>query len=228
MGKAVVMQLLRHITVVDANLGRGATIPEFKDNVQRLATRVPGKNIFYGLQEVDEDDKPEEFDYIKDVFGNTHTIVGGNTHVPILVPKSFSVAKRDVEKKSDGVKKLQPDRYISRALVYPRGHPKRKVNAINTHFGRDIAALKSSRDEMRVALSKEIRLSQAGWLTADLNEHNAPAFANPEKRAVTAGIDYIRLYESEKVSFRILNRGTIRLTGDGHNGHWVQLHAIWH
>lgn len=221
------MQLLRHVTVVTANLGRGATVRQFKDNVDRIVKKTPGKSVFYGFQEIDEADKPEELAYIRKVLGETHRFVGTKTKVPIAVPRSFEISRRVVEEASDGVAKLQPDRFIVRALVHPVDHPNRKVNHTNTHFGRNVPELRESREEMDEHLRKEIARSRAGWLTADLNKDGYPPLGNPEKRLVEARLDVIRAHESDKVRFRLLNTGTIRLVGDGHNAHWAKMHVIW-
>jgi hypothetical protein len=227
LGKEVVMKLLRNVTVVRANLGRGATVDQFENNVDRILDRAPGHSVFIGWQEIDEDDKPQEMRYLKKVLKDTHTIVGDKTKVPISVPKTFEVKKRFVEKVSDGVKGLQPDRFVVRALVFPEGKPDRLVNHTNVHLGRNIPELQDSRREIREFLEKDIRQSRAGWLTGDLNSHNYPALGRPERRLVTARLDYIRAYESDDVSFRQLDRGTIRLVGDGHNAHWTRLQVIW-
>lgn len=221
------MKLLRNVTVVTANLGRGATVEEFEDNVDRIMDQAPGKNVFIGWQEIDEDDKPREMPYLKKVLKDTHRLVGVNTKVPIAVPRSFEIKKAFIEKVSDGVKGLQPDRYVVRALVHPEGKDARLVNHTNTHFGRNIPQLAESRREMRDFVEADIRQSRAGWLTADLNSHGYPVLGRPERRLVTAGLDYVRAYESDDVSFRQLGRGTIRLVGDRHNAHWTQMHVIW-
>jgi len=221
------MQLLRNITVVTANLGRGATVPQFEANVDRLKKQVPGKSVFWGFQEIDEGDVPDEMKYLREVFGDSHRFVGTKTHVPILVPKTFGVARRNVDQGSDGVKKLQPDRYVVRAVVYPEGHKDRKVAGINTHIGRNIEALQDERVEDVQNLRAEVRKPLASWVTADLNTHNHPILEQPERRVVTAGLDYIRVYPSDDVRFRVINKGTVRLVGDGHNAHWAQMHVIW-
>lgn len=221
------MKLLRNVTVVTANLGRGATVEQFEDNVDRILDKAPGKSVFIGWQEIDEDDVPREMKYLKKVLKDTHRLVGVNTHVPIAVPKTFEVKTPFIEKVSDGVKRLQPDRYVVRALVHPEGKPDRLVNHTNTHFGRNVPALAESRAEMREFVEKDIRESRAGWLTADLNEHNAPNLARIERRLVVAGLDVIRAYESDSVRFRQLDRGTIPLVGDGHNAHWTRMQVIW-
>ena len=221
------MNLLRNVTVVTANLGRGATVEQFEDNVDRILRQAPGQSVFIGWQEIDEDDKPREMAYLKKALKESHTIVGDKTKVPISVPKSFKVKSREVEKVSDGVKGLQPDRFVVRALVYPDGHSDRLVNHTNTHLGRNVEELQDSRREMRNYLENELRDNRAGWLTADLNSDNFPALGRPERKLVTSRLDYIRAYESDDVRFRQLDRGTIRLVGDGHNAHWTRLQVIW-
>lgn len=221
------MKLLRNVTVVTANLGRGATVEQFENNVDRIFDKAPGKSVFIGWQEIDEDDKPREMPHLKKVLKDTHRLVGVRTKVPIAVPKTFVVKDSFIEKASDGVAKLQPDRYIVRALVHPEGHPDKLVNHTNTHFGRNVPELAASRREMNEELGETIRRARAGWLTGDLNSHNYPMLGRPERRLVTAGLDYIRAYEKGDVTFRQLNRGTIRLVGDNHNAHWTRLQVIW-
>jgi len=221
------MQLLRNVTVVTANLGRGATVEEFEDNVDRLKRKVPGKSVFYGFQEIDEGDVPNEMKYLREVFGDSHRFVGVKTKVPILVPKTFEIARRNVEQGSDGVKKLQPDRYVVRAVVFPKGHSDRKVAGVNTHIGRNIPALQDERAEDLRNLRQELNKPMAAWLTGDLNKHGFEVITQPERRVVTAGLDYIRTYPSDDVRFRVINKGTVRLVGDGHNAHWAQMQIIW-
>lgn len=221
------MRLIRTVTVVTANLGRGATVDQFEDNVDRILRKAPGKSVFIGWQEIDEDDKPREMPYLRKVLKDTHRLVGTNTKVPIAVPRTFEIKRGIVEKASDGVPRLQPDRFVVRALVHPKGSPKRLVNHTNTHFGRDIPALADSRREMHDFVNEDIQRSRAGWLTADINAHNYRALARPERRLVNGGLDIIRAYESDDVRFRQLDRGTIRLVGDGHNAHWTRMQVIW-
>jgi hypothetical protein len=221
------MQLLRNVTVVTANLGRGATVEQFEDNVDRILDKAPGKSVFIGWQEIDEDDEPREMPYLRKVLKDTHRIVGAKTKVPIAVPRTFEIKRSFIEKASDGVKRLQPDRYVVRALVHPEGKPNRLVNHTNVHFGRDIPELQESRQEIHEHVNQDLEASRAGWLTADLNAHNYRMLARPEKRLVVAGLDVIRAYESDDVRFRQLDRGTIRLVGDGHNAHWTQMQVIW-
>lgn len=221
------MRLVRTITAVTANLGRGATVEQFEDNVDRILRKAPGKSVFIGWQEIDEADEPREMPYLRKVLKDTHRLVGTNTKVPIAVPRTFEIKDRFVEKVSDGVKGLQPDRYVVRALVHPKGSPKRLVNHTNTHFGRNIPELADSRAEMHEYVEKVIQRSRAGWLTADINAHNYRALGRPERKLVVAGLDIIRAYESEEVTFRQLDRGTINLVGDGHNAHWTRMQVIW-
>lgn len=221
------MRLVRTVTVVTANLGRGATVDQFEGNVDRIMRKAPGKSVFIGWQEIDEDDKPREMPYLKKVLRDTHRLVGTNTKVPIAVPRTFEIKRPFIEKASDGVKRLQPDRYVVRALVHPKGSPKRLVNHTNTHFGRNIEALADSRREMHRFVEEDIQRSRAGWLTADVNAHNYRALARPERRLVNGGLDIIRAYESDDVKFRQLDRGSINLVGDGHNAHWTRMQIIW-
>jgi len=221
------MKLLRNVTVVTANLGRGATVDEFENNVDRILDKAPGKSVFIGWQEIDEADEPKEMKHLKKVLKDSHRLVGVNTHVPIAVPRTFEIRDTFITKVSDGVKKLQPDRYVVRALVYPEGKPTRLVNHTNTHFGRNVPELQDSREEMRQFVEKDIKRSRAGWLTADLNQDNYRALGRPERRLVVARLDVIRGYESDDVTFRQLDRGSIRLVGDGHNAHWTQMQVIW-
>jgi hypothetical protein len=220
--------MVRDVTIVTANLGRKASISEFEDNVMRIKRATPKRGTFIGWQEIDEDDDPRELRYIKEAFGLTHRMVGTKTHVPISVPRNFEISRRIVEKASDGVKGLQPDRHVVQAVVHPEGHPENKVAHTNTHFGRNIEALKEERRQSERVLRKQLgEIGLPTWLTADLNSENYTHLSNPEFRFVTARLDYIRAYPRGNIRMRLINTGTINLVGDGHNAHWARAQITW-
>lgn len=221
------MKLSRNVTIVTANLGRGASIDEFKENVRRLKEEVPGKNRFFGFQEIDEADTPSELKILREVFGETHQFAGTKTHVPIAIPRTFTVSKRESTVASEGVDGLSPRRHVVQATVHPDGHPSRKIIATNTHFARDTRKLLQARSRASVVLQQQLRTEHPSWLTADLNSQGYRPLAFDEKRFVTARLDYIRGYERADVKLRLLNVGSVNLTIDGHNAHWARVQITW-
>lgn len=221
------MSVTRNVTIVTANLGRGVSVREFKANVDRIKKQTPGKHQFFGFQEIDEADEPEELKYLKKVFGETHRFVGVSTSVPILVPKTFDINRRIIEHASDGVAGLSPRRHVVQALVHPEGHPDAKALATNTHFGRNIRQLAMPRESAERVLRDQLDTKHAAWLTADLNSANFPRLAPREKTFVNARLDYIRGYDREDVSMKRLDTGTINLTMDGHDAHWARVQITW-
>ena len=221
------MKLTRTVTIVTANLGRGVPTREFKANVDRIKNQTPGRHRFFGFQEIDEADVPEELDYLRKIFGNTHRFVGVNTRVPILVPHSFKISRRIITPASDGVKGLSPQRHVVQALVHPEEHRAAKLLATNTHFGRNIAPLAASRESAEHVLRARLRTKHAGWMTGDLNSSHYPRLAPREIRFVSKRLDYIRGYERKGVSMKLLDSGTINLTIDGHDAHWARVRITW-
>lgn len=223
------MKATRIITVFTANCGRKATIGEFKDNVQRIKRQVGVGNVFGGWQEIDEDDRPEEMNYIRSVFKPTHRFIGTNTRVPIMIPRSFHIKKRIVKEGSHGVAHLQPQRHVTMGIVYPADLKTERLMAIaNTHFGRDVPELKDERAEDDRLLRRMIDNDLTTFVTMDANTENYPTLDRlDEKKLVTERIDYVRAIERAGNHVRLLNRGTVRLTGDGHNAHWANVQITW-
>lgn len=222
------MRLVRRITVVTANHGRGATREEFRSNVWRLHDRFDLKRTFFGKQEVDEDDKPEEMDFLQYVFKDTHRFVGVHTHVPLLIPKTFNISTVEIDKASDGVKGLQPDRHVVDAVVFPAGlKAKRKLRFLNTHIGRDIPELQDERRESLDCLKDHYDNELTTIATLDANTEQFSQLEKGEKRLASARVDYIRGIERDGVQLRVLNRGTVNLVGDGHNAEFSNLMITW-
>jgi hypothetical protein len=221
------------ITVATANLGRGVPIAEWRENMRRLR-KVPGRNVFYGLQEIDEADAPDERGDLLREFRSTHRFAGTQTAVPILVPRSWAIHARHVHHASDGVAGLSPHRVINQAVVHPVARRDRKAVALNTHFGRDIPQLARARADADKVLRDRLehwsgRRGLPSWLTADLNSRRYPKLAPREKRFVSAGLDVIRGYEPvpKRPRIELLDRGTINLTIDGHDLEWARLRLDW-
>lgn len=222
------MRLVRRLTFVTANHGRGATRDEFRANVWRLHDRFDLSSTFFGKQEVDENDVPEEMDFLKHVFKNTHRFVGVHTHVPILVPKTFNISTVDIDKASDGVKGLQPDRHVVDAVVFPAGlKTKRKLRLLNTHIGRDILELKDERRESLNCLKNHYDNELTTIAMLDANTEQLGQLERGEKKLASARIDYIRGIERGGVQLRVLNRGTVNLVGDNHNAEFANTLITW-
>lgn len=222
------MRLVRRITVVTANHGRGATQKEFRNNVQRLHDRFDLDRTFFGKQEIDEADVPEEMDYLRHVFKDTHRFVGVNTNVPILIPKTFDVSKVEIDKASDGVKGLQPDRHVVDAVVFPSGlKTKRKLRLLNTHIGRNIPELQDERRQSMACLKRHYDNNLTTIAMLDANTENLAPLLRGERRLASARVDYIRGIERGGVQLRIINRGSVNLVGDGHNAEFSNLQITW-
>lgn len=221
------MDVVHNLTIVTANLGRGATINQFEANVKRMKRNIPGKNVFYCLQEIDEDDKPEEKKFIREVYSESHRFVAGGTRTPILVPKSFKVADREVVKTSDGIAGVQGQRNLVRARVYPEGFRQHKLDIVNAHASRKLPKLARQRKQDFEGIQKMVSKPVVSLLGGDLNLHNYPLISQPERKLVTTGVDYIRAYPVPGVQVRLIRIGRVRLVGDGHNAQWAQLHITW-
>lgn len=222
------MRLVRRITVVTANLGRDATRQEFRDNVDRLHDKFDLKRTFYGFQEIDETDVPEEMDRLRSVFGDTHRFVGVKTHVPILIPRTFTPSVVEIDKSSDGVKGLQPDRHVVDVVCFPAGlKTKRKIRFLNTHIGRDIPELQAERRQSLDCLKEHYDNDRPTIATMDANTEQLAQLEKGEKRLASGRVDYIRGIERRDVQIRIINRGTVRLDGDGHNAEYSNLQITW-
>lgn len=221
----------RTIVVTTANLGRGVSIDEFKENVDRLNKKVPGTHRFFGFQEVDEADKPEEMAYIRNVFAKTHRFVGSKTAVPLAIPRTFQVARGTVTFASTGVAEFSPHREMVQAIVYPEGKPADKVVATGIHLGRNVKELQDARAQATAVIEKRLAYYQAkglpAWLTADLNAKRFKKLGDKEQRWVSAGLDHVRGYPAGGVQFELLQTGTVDLTIDGHNAEWAKVKVTW-
>lgn len=223
----------RTITIATANLGRDVSVAEFMANLARLE-RVPGKDVFYGLQEIDEADKPEEWRATRRRFADTHRFIGAKTAVPILVPRSWRIHSRHVTFASAGVAHLSPNRHVVQGIVFPDGKPDCRAVPTNTHFARNDPRLEEARAASGDVLRDRIawatgRRGLAAWLTADINKANYARLGDREERFVSAGLDLIRGFEpaDHKPSMEQLDEGTIDLTIDGHNLHWAKVRLVW-
>lgn len=221
------------ITVATANLGRGVPIAEWRETMRRLR-KVPGRNVFYGLQEIDEADAPEERHDLLREFRSTHRFAGIRTAVPILVPRTWTIRARHVTPASAGVAGFSPHRVLTQAVVHPREQPDRCAVATNIHFGRDVPQLARARADADKVVRHRLehwsgRRGLPTWLTADLNSPRYPRLGPREKRFVSAGLDVIRGYEpvTPRPRFVLLDSGTINLTIDGHDIEWARLRLDW-
>lgn len=224
----------RTITIITANLGRGVGEKEYVANLRRLEREVPGQHRFYGFQEIDEADQPEERRLLRARMRDTHRFVGLRTAVPIAVPRSFRVHDSRVDKASDGIAKVSPDRHVVQAVVFPDGHPECKAVAQNTHFALDKPVAALARAQSEDVLRDRIehwsgRRGLPSWVTADLNRRRFRRLGDREVRLVDAGLDVIRAYlpAGDRVQLTELNAGTVDLTIDGHNAHWSRVRLEW-
>lgn len=221
----------RTITVATVNLGRGVRDAEFRRNADNVFNKVPGPHRFFGFQEVDEADKPEEFLYLKRLFRKTHRFVGSNTAVPIAVPRTFEVKRRIVTFASAGVAEFSPHRQLVQAVVHPKGKPDDILVDNNIHLGRNVPQLKEARGEATEKIQTRLKhwaeKDFAAVLTGDLNARNFKKLGDNEKRFVSADLDYVRGYPAGGVKMELLKTGTVDLTIDGHDAEWARIRITW-
>lgn len=223
----------RTITTETVNLGRGGRPGEFSENLARIRLRTPGQHRFYGFQEIDEADEPDEHKALKLTLGaQGYTFAGWKTHVPIAVPPGFKIKRRIVKVASEGVDHLSPRRHVVTAVVHPDDHPDCLLAFTNTHFARDAEALARVRSEADEVLRNRIRANNkaglSGFLTADLNSRRYRSLGAHETKIIGHRLDYVRSYEPEDgASIEVLDTGVVDLTIDGHNAHWAKAKVTW-
>lgn len=218
----------RTVTFVTANFGRGVSEKRFKNNVDRVISKAPGKHVFFSFQEIDEDDPVREHPYVREVLEETHQFVGFASSVPIAVPKTFVAKIRRISKTSNGVPRLTPHRYLVEAVVHPKDLPDCVFRICNTHFPRNIPPLKNARSQATVATRRRIVLSDtATILNLDFNSENQPHFSGKEVRLTDRSIDQILFYPDPKVKLSVMDNGVIPMTIDGHDARWAKARITW-
>lgn len=209
-----------------ANVGRGVGKDEFVRNVKTVINAA-GPTGFIFWQEVDEADKPEEADIIVDLTHKTHRMVGGNTAVPIMVPKDLDVENQRQTLACRGLAKYTPSRVINETKVELwRGT---QVGMLNTHLPLNRPQTLTRRREVREQLKVRARRHDSGLWVADTNTHVGwPTIVRGEKSAVSAGIDKGKVWAGWKQDVHVVQRSSRNLTIDGHNAHGARVKWITH
>lgn len=219
--------------IATANLGRHVTVRRFIANVVVLVRALVGAVIC--LQEIDEDDLPDEHRIIGRRMRKRWSFAGARTRVLIAVPKrTWEIASERVTHGSDGIGGVSPERKIVTAVIRHR-RTGLKVAVVNTHAAypnprhrrsQQVAA-REAQDQLQVVLAAEAaRLVDKGLTTlvlGDMNNRRAPK-PHPGARMIVGagGIDYIWVIEGQgpvAVDVKVRRTRTIDLTIDGHNAH---------
>jgi endonuclease/exonuclease/phosphatase family metal-dependent hydrolase len=199
-----------------ANLGRGVGKDEFVRNFLRVYRQARSAVIL--LQEVDEADKPEEADIIRDIAQGTHRLVGMRTGVPILVPRDLDLIGWDTRLACKGLAKYTPNRYVTEAVVDLRNGT--QVGMFNTHVPLLRVATLTRRRDVRQALREETRGHRNGLWVADTNTRRGwPTIVKGEKSAVDAEIDKAKVWAKGSGNVIVTHRRSVDLTIDNHNAH---------
>lgn len=201
-----------------ANLGRGVSSAVFEGNLVRIL-KAGGPRAVYAFQEIDEADAPEEMDILRRLTADTHTIVGGNTAVPILVPHHIGLLDSWATPACKGLAKYTPNRVVNQALIELT--PSLTALILNTHLPINRPQTLTRRREVRQTLRQQARNWDTGVWVADTNTHVGwPRIAKGEKSVINAGIDKSKAW-GPKVT--VSDRRTVALSIDGHDAHGARI-----
>jgi hypothetical protein len=204
-----------------ANLGRGVSAAEFARNLRRVLV-AGGPRAVFCFQEIDEADAPEEMDYLRELTSHSHTIVGRNTAVPILVPHHLPLFSALVTPASKGLAKFTPNRVINEAVI--QLGPNLAVAVENTHLPINRPQTITRRADVRKALRARTRAHAAGVWVADTNTHRGwPEIAKGERKVIDAGIDKAKAWAPADRRVVVEWTRTVDLTIDGHDAHGARL-----
>jgi len=211
-----------------ANLGRGVTRYEFERNLTAILDAA-GPRAVICLQEIDEADAPDEMAIITRRTRNTHTIIGANTAVPILVPRNIAILGERQTLGARGLAKFSPHRPINEALLGLG--PSLTAAVFNTHLPIDRVQTQTRRIQVRRKLRKRVRARQDqlhnGLWVADTNTRRGwPKIARDEKSVINAGIDKSKAWAAPGRHVVVTDRETVRLTIDGHNAHGARVRWV--
>lgn len=219
--------------IATANLGRNVSIARFIANVLVLVRHLAGAVIC--LQEIDEDDLPNEHRIIGRRLRKRWWFAGARTRVLIAVPKrTWERVAGKVTHGSDGIGGVSPERKIV-TIVIRHIRTGLQVAIVNTHAAypnpkhrqTQQTAAREAQDQLHAALVAEVtRLVDLGltvFVVGDMNNRRAPK-PHPDARMIVGagGIDYIWVIEGRgplAVDVKVRGTRSINLTIDGHNAH---------
>lgn len=211
-----------------ANLGRNVSRYEFERNLADLLDAA-GPRAVICLQEIDEADAPDELAIIAQRTRNTHTIVGGNTAVPILVPRRIAILGERQTLGCFGLARYTPHRPINEAILGLG--PFLTTTVFNTHLPIDRVQTFTRRAQVRSKLRKRVRERQEqlhnGVWVADTNTRRGwPTIARDEVIVINAGIDKSKAWAAPGRHVVVTDRETVDLTIDGHNAHGARIRWV--
>jgi hypothetical protein len=211
-----------------ANLGRNVDRYEFERNL-RAVLDAAGPRAVICFQEIDEADAPEELEIISRLTRNTHVIVGGNTAVPILVPRRVRILGDRQTLAARGLALFTPHRPINEVLLELR--PDLRIVVLNTHLPIDRVQTFTRRLQVRRKLRARAnaRLQQlfGGVWVADTNTRRGwPTIVKGETTVINAGIDKSKAWAPPGYRVEVSERQSVDLTIDGHNAHGARVRFI--
>jgi hypothetical protein len=211
-----------------ANLGRGVDRYVFEHNFRNIM-EAAGPRAVVCLQEVDEADAPNEMSIIAALVQNSHVIIGGNTAVPILVPRRFNIIGDLQTMGCRGLAKYTPNRPINEVMLELRRGL--KVSVFNTHLPLDRVQTLTRRQELRRKLRKRARQRQdelmAGIWVADTNTRRGwPTIVKGETTVVNAGIDKSKAWAPPGHYVVVSDRQRVDLSIDNHNAHGARVRFL--
>lgn len=211
-----------------ANLGRGVNRYEFERNFNRIMDAA-GPRAVICLQEIDEADAPDELAIIAARVRNSHYIVGGNTAVPILVPKRIEILDERQTLGCLGLAEFTPHRPINEVVL--RLTTSLTTTVLNTHLPIDRPQTFTRRLQVRRKLRQRVRARQQqmhnGVWVADTNtRRHWPVMARGEQYVVNAGIDKSKAWAAPGRHVEISDRETVDLTIDGHDAHGARIRWV--
>lgn len=209
-----------------ANLGRGVTTDEFTRNL-RAVLNAGGRRAVFAFQEIDEADGPEEMDILRELVDKTHTIVGAQTAVPILVPRQFDVEGETLTIACKGLAKFTPHRPINEAQI--RIGRNLAPVLLNGHMPIKRPETESRRRDFRRTLRRRVNanLEHGGLWVADTNTRRGwPRIAPDERSVIDAGIDKSKAWAPPGRKIVVTDRRTVRLSIDGHDAHGARIRWV--
>lgn len=205
-----------------ANLGRGVSIAEFEWNLSRILDEVIPQRALFLPQEVDEADTPEEADTIAFALRKTHRVAGGNTAVPIWVPRHLALLDEDQTLGCNGLARFTPHRPINEALIGISSGL--EVGALNFHLPILRPQTLGRRREVRQAARRVAGKYDMGVWAADTNTRIGwPRIAKGEKSVINAGIDKSKAWAPKGWRVTVSDRRTVALSIDGHDAHGARI-----
>lgn len=208
-----------------ANLGRGVDADEFTRNLRRVL-EAAGPRAVVGLQEIDEADRPHERDILEDLARDTHTIVGAETSVPILIPHHLELVDERQTIGCRGLPGFTPHRPVNEALV--RVGPNLTAALLDLHVPIDRPETQALRADAVAALRARAKARKAqghagAWMADTNHRHHWPRIVHGERVVTNAGIDKAKAWAPPGRRVVVTRRQTVQLSIDGHDAHGARV-----